>query len=155
MIEDILRPREGKWLSQSYTARYQSIQELLTLGAGLFQLLLTSAQHVWGYRIVILLECKGNLFSPKNNWKINGWRKCPNVYKCAKTTLSAHKVQKCDQEKKASPAMQQQPTCLWYPLAPVRNPMQEGCWTPESEFQKSSLFQSHSSRSRRQTHIVL
>lgn len=43
----------------------------------------------------------------------------------------------------------------WAPITPAGDPMREGSRTPESEFQAPSLFHLHSSKSGRETCVVL
>ena len=83
-------------LPHSFSNTRTGTQELLPLSTGLLPDLVHShplgtskAAAQWFYESV-----KTIYFPLKITEKINDWRRYPNVYKCAKTMLSAHKLQK-------------------------------------------------------------
>jgi len=88
--------RQAAGLPHSFSNTRTGTQELLPLSTGLLPDLVHShplgtskAAAQWFYESV-----KTIYFPLKITEKINDWRRYPNVYKCAKTMLSAHKLQK-------------------------------------------------------------
>ena len=88
--------RQAAGLPHSFSNTRTGTQGLLPLSTGLLPDLVHShplgtskAAAQWFYESV-----KTIYFPLKITEKINDWRRHPNVYKCAKTMLSAHKLQK-------------------------------------------------------------